>query len=84
MLLTNTMNPVPSNNMTVISQSTMTQSDHENLCVYLNEWLHTFEHIRPPQTSPAYPKWQQTKPYAHLVNDTLTELLLMDVEEAGL
>lgn len=56
----------------------MDTEDHEDLMVYLNELIAIASKIRYKY------EWFMESKYMKLVNDTLTELIILDVEKAGI
>ena len=62
----------------------MTEKEHGELCVYLDEWLGQFNKLRPSTESSIYSEWRSQMGYAKLMSETLAELILIDVTEARL
>lgn len=62
-----------------LNYNAMTQTEHNDLCLYLNEWLGQFDEARR-----RFPKEKLPYIYARTVNSTLSDLLVIDAEENGL
>jgi hypothetical protein len=58
---------------------TMSQTDHNELCMYLNTWLEQFDVARHKFTSSKLPV-----AYARLASETLSDLLVIDAQEFGI
>jgi hypothetical protein len=58
---------------------TISQTDHNELCMYLNTWLEQFDQVRKK-----YPPDKLPYTYARTVNSTLSDLLVIDANENGL
>lgn len=56
----------------------MTQEEHADLMVYLGELLRQTMKARPSHD------WFMQSSYMKLVNDTFSDLIVIDAEEAGL
>ena len=61
-----------------IVRHNMTAGEHGELCVYLNDWMAIWNKLSKERKTKE--GWKQAK----LISDTLSELLIIDAEEAGL
>jgi len=59
----------------------MTDKDHGELCVYLEEWLRIYNSLHPKRGTDAYIAREKNRNYSYLVNDTLVELIWLDTKD---